>query len=447
MIGDLSMPAFADECQCPEDWKLVPLRQIGDVRFSSVDKLTRSSEEPVRLCNYTDVYNNNYISRDLQFMEASATQPEIERFRLQVGDVIITKDSETPNDIGIPAVVDYAAPDLICGYHLGLIRPKLDEVDPTFLAKQLAHSRLALYFGRQANGLTRYGLPLAAVQKAPLWLPDIGRQQVVGAILRQVDEATVRTEAVIAKLKQVGAGLLHDLLTRGLAENGELRDPTAHPEQFKVSALGTIPALWDVVRLDCLADVIDPQPDHRAPAEVENGVPYVGVGDFLPDGSISFESCRRVSVEALARQSQRFRIQPGDIMFGKIGTIGLPRILTEGSYALNANTVLIKPFDPFSFVFWLLNSRQVEAAIVTDIHSTSQPAFGIQKIRALAVPCPPDEKERENIARLLDRCSASIQTEDQLLSKLRSLKAGLIADLLTGRVRVPECVVATEAHA
>jgi type I restriction enzyme S subunit len=106
-------------------------------------------------------------------MQATAIQLEIDRFGLQVGDVIITKDSETPDDIGIPAVVDYATPDLVCGYHLALLRPRKNEVDPTFLAKQLSHSRLGRYFGQQANGLTRYGLPTAVVANAPLWLPDL----------------------------------------------------------------------------------------------------------------------------------------------------------------------------------------------------------------------------------------------------------------------------------
>jgi type I restriction enzyme S subunit len=121
----------------PDGWREVPLASVAEVRFSGVNKLSLPSEEPVRLCNYTDVYNNDCITGDLEFMRATATQPEIDRFGTQLGDVIITKDSETPDDIGIAAVVDYTAPDLLCGYHLALIRPRTEEVDPTFLAKQL----------------------------------------------------------------------------------------------------------------------------------------------------------------------------------------------------------------------------------------------------------------------------------------------------------------------
>jgi type I restriction enzyme, S subunit len=200
-------------------------------------------------------------------------------FRLQVGDVIVTKDSETPDDIGIPAVVDYAAPDLICGYHLGLIRPKLDHVDPTFLAKQLAQPRLAFYFGQQANGLTRYGLPLAAVQKTPLWLPGIHEQKTVGVVLRLVDEAITTTEAVIAKLKQVRGGLLRDLLTLGL-ENSQVRDPVAHPEQFQDSPLGQIPKAWEIRRLGACSELVTSGSRGLASYYSQNGALFLRIANL-----------------------------------------------------------------------------------------------------------------------------------------------------------------------
>mgnify|MGYP001606608389 CR=1 FL=1 len=68
-------------------------------------------------------------------------------------------------------------------------------------------------------------------------------------MLDSVDETVARTEAVIAKLKQVRAGLLHDLLTCGLDENGQLRDPIAHPDHFQSSSIGRIPQGWRIRRL------------------------------------------------------------------------------------------------------------------------------------------------------------------------------------------------------
>jgi len=227
--------------------------QFADIRFSNVNKVSQPGETPVRLCNYIDVYNKDYICADMDFMHATATPSEIDRFGLQVGDVIITKDSETPDDIGIPAVVDSTAPDLICGYHLALIRPDQDLVDPTFLSKQLGHHRMARYFGQQANGTTRYGLSTSAIANALLDLPNLADQRSASTLIRLMDEALAKTEAVITKLKQVRSGLLHDLLSYGIDEQGRVRDPCAHPEQFKDSSLGTIPKIWNVRTLrDCL---------------------------------------------------------------------------------------------------------------------------------------------------------------------------------------------------
>ena len=76
---------------------------------ASVDKHVKHGEHPVRLCNYLDVYQNDRISADVQFMSGSATRREVRRFRLAVGDVLVTKDSEDWRDIAVPALVEYAA--------------------------------------------------------------------------------------------------------------------------------------------------------------------------------------------------------------------------------------------------------------------------------------------------------------------------------------------------
>lgn len=184
-----------------------------------------------------------------------------------------------------------------------------------------------------------------------------------------------------------------------------------------------------------MADIIDPQPDHRTPAEVPNGVPYIGVGDFRANGTIDFDACRRVSKSALVKQQQRFSLESGDIIFGKIGTIGLPRRLPTGTpYALSANAVLIKPINP-SFMQLVLDSGLVDRQVQQQIHSTSQPAFGIQKIRALQVPVPTPE-EQTRLASLIDAYNARAEIEATYLGKLILTKAGLMNDLLTGQVRV-----------
>src|SRR5690606_8013416 len=100
------------------------LEQAASIIVSNVDKKSNASEKSVRLCNYMDVYRLDRIEADGVFMAATATDAQIRKFGLRVGDVLITKDSEAPDDIAVPSLVVSTAPDLVCGYHLAIIRPK-----------------------------------------------------------------------------------------------------------------------------------------------------------------------------------------------------------------------------------------------------------------------------------------------------------------------------------
>jgi len=125
------------------DWETLPLSRLAEVRVSNVDKKSKYGEKPAQLCNYMDVYSNEYIDVNLEFMQSTANSVERKKFKVCSGDVIITKDSETPFDIGIPAVVNDDIHDLVCGYHLALIKPNKDKVEPVYLSKQLASNAVA----------------------------------------------------------------------------------------------------------------------------------------------------------------------------------------------------------------------------------------------------------------------------------------------------------------
>ena len=128
-IKRTSYPAYKDSGvewlgDVPAHWEVKRLKHVASHWVSNVDKVATDDELPVRLCNYTDVYYHDYIRPDMGLMETTATAQEINRFGLQVDDVVITKDSEDWCDIGVPALVVESTSDLVCGYHLAIIRPK-----------------------------------------------------------------------------------------------------------------------------------------------------------------------------------------------------------------------------------------------------------------------------------------------------------------------------------
>ncbi len=110
---------------------------------------------------------------------------------------------------------------------------------------------------RLASGTTFLEISKWDFENIRVRRPKLPEQRRIAAVLEAVDKAIAKTEAVIAKLKQVRAGLLHDLLTRGLDEHGQLRDPAANPEQFRDSPIGRIPCEWQLSALEAALEGID----------------------------------------------------------------------------------------------------------------------------------------------------------------------------------------------
>src|SRR5699024_8193865 len=136
-------------------------------------------QPPVRLCNYVDVYKNSSIVGGLDFMAASATREQIETFRIRVGDTLITKDSETDDDIGVPAFVEYEADDLICGYHLAIVRPNRSKVDPKSLYWLLNSEPIARQWSVTPARVTHVGNRRTDLNTFTLPLPPLDEQRAI----------------------------------------------------------------------------------------------------------------------------------------------------------------------------------------------------------------------------------------------------------------------------
>ncbi len=426
-----------------DEWQEVPLASVADIRFSSVNKVSQPGEQPVRLCNYTDVYNNDYITTDMDFMRATATRSEIERFVLQVGDVIITKDSETPDDIGIPAVVVTTAPDLVCGYHLALLRPNQAEVDPTFLAKQLAHHRIARYFGQRANGSTRYSLSTAAIANAPLHLPRPENQRSASVLMRLVDTHITQTEAVIVKLKQVRAGMLHDLLSYGLDENGQLRDPITHPEQFKDSPLGQIPREWEVFRIDDVSEKVQ-DGTHFSPKSKIGPKRYL-TSKNIRLGFLDLSDCGWISENEHRAIFKRCDVRSGDVLLTKDGAnTGNAAInVLDDDFSLLSSVAFIRAKKGRLISEYLLNyliSPVAQKRIKDLMSGNAITRLTLQKIKDFTIPIP-EPIEQQMMAKYFKECAKTISAYEAELESYKNIKSGLQDDLLTGRVRVPETIM------
>jgi len=208
----------------PEGWKVAKLGEMATILLSNVDKKIFSQEIKVKLCNYLEVYKHDYIFKNINFSIGSVNIREYQKFRVDKGDVIITKDSEEFDDIAKSAYVEDEIEDLICGYHLCLIKPKINITAGQYLAMVLWFEKYNKQFQNKANGITRFGISKETIESALLPLPSLPEQQRIALILSQMDEAIEEEQNYKEKLERIKQGLMEDLLTGEVRTNHLIKE-------------------------------------------------------------------------------------------------------------------------------------------------------------------------------------------------------------------------------
>lgn len=300
----------------PAHWQVKRLKQACQIYPSNVDKKSYDNETSVSLCNYTDVYYNDRITVRLDFMTATASPEQIRKFTLRAGDTIITKDSESADDIAIAAYVPEDLPGVICGYHLAMVRPLAGTCGAFvkwFFDSSFAKARFAVL----ANGLTRVGLGQYALDNASMPLPSMTEQVAISAFLdretARIDAAVARYERLITLLGEKRQALISHTVTKGL-------DPDAPMKDSGVKWLGEVPAQWQVKRLRHLTseplmyganepgDRDDPQ-DPR----------FVRITDIDERGALRADTFRSIPTEV----ARPYLLQEGDVLLARSGaTVG-----------------------------------------------------------------------------------------------------------------------------
>lgn len=201
--------------EIPEHWKVRRLKFMADVNFSTVDKHSHKEEKQVRLCNYVDVYKHEYITNDFDFMIATATDAELKRFTVKKGDVIITKDSETADDIAIPALVVEDLENVVCAYHLAYIKPNRELVESEFLFRLFQSKKINSHFEVAAKGVTRHGLSYDDINSVFLPYPPTLNEQKeiikhIKSETRTLDIAISKAEREIDLIKEYRAAMISE---------------------------------------------------------------------------------------------------------------------------------------------------------------------------------------------------------------------------------------------
>ncbi|WP_280566813.1 restriction endonuclease subunit S [Chromohalobacter sp. 296-RDG] len=269
--------------------------------------------------------------------------------------------------------------------------------------------------------------------------PPVRQQRLIARILDTLDTQIQKTEALIAKLEKVKEGLLHDLLTRGIDDNGQLR-PSAEqaPELYKESPLGLIPRAWVVRPLEDYTSSEITYGIVQAGPHVEGGIPYIRTGDMSGDYLDASQLLR--TSPSIAANYKRSEVSAGDLVVSIRATVGkvLPVPGELAGANLTQGTAKIAPSRKVDrdYLIWAMRSKAVREAIDLEVKGSTFKEITLAALRQVPLASPSNPSEQVQIGKALQDIGGVLSKEYGVLEKLKVQKHGLMDDLLTGRARV-----------
>ncbi len=431
----------------PNHWRRAVLRDVTDLTLSSVDKRSRTNERSVMLCNYTDAYNNSFIRADMDFMKATATDHEIARCSLAAGDVIITKDSEKHDDIGVPALVRERIEGLVCGYHLAILRPRRSEVDGGYLYYALSTEEIQRQFHSYANGVTRFGLRKADIGLVEIPVPTLHEQRSIAHVLGTLDDKIELNRRMNATLEGMARALFKDWFVdfgpvRAKMEGRDTGLPKEiarlFPDRLVDSDLGEIPEGWQLKSLDAVAHFQNGLPLQRyRPSPKESRLPVVKIA-HLRSGVASTTEWANASIRP------ECIIENGDVVFSWSGSL-LVRTWCGGRAALNQHLfkVTSDKYPKWYYLYCILSHLPEFQRIAADKVTTMGHIKRHHLSDAFCI-VPPDRviaHVTELLGGLVDRHVESAVSN----RSLATLRDALLPQLVGRQVRIPDTTKLTQA--
>jgi len=420
----------------PEHWRVRKLKFIADVRTSNVDKKTVDGQEPVHLCNYVDVYYNDYITSDIEFMPASATRDQIKRFKIEPGDVIITKDSEAWDDIAVPALVDQEFDDVLCGYHLALIRPDAREAIGDYLFRAFAANAVLDQFRVRANGITRFGLSRDGVTSGLFPLPPLDEQRAIAGFLRRetarIDGLVEKKRRLIELLQEKRSALISHAVTKGL-------NPDAPMKPSGIDWLGDVPKHWRVAALRYFAVFgTGSTPDRSNPAYWDGNIPWVKTGEIRYEPIASTEET--ITDEGL-RNSACWIAPAGTLLIalygqgdtrGRVAILNIPAAFNQACVAITPKKDLVVEYLHAYLEFAYRHIRNVG-------NESTQMNMSTEYVRRIPIAVPPVEEQIQIAAQVADARESIADIRLAIMNvnqKLAEYRAALISAAVTGKIDV-----------
>ena len=406
----------------PENWRLVPIGDIGEVitgRTPST-KVKSYYGGPYKLISPANLSKNIYVDSAHRWitedgLEASRVLPKdtvLVSCIGYIGKTCLTKDEKSATNQQINAI--------ICDR----------QFDPHFVLFQLRH--LKNYLEKFARVTTVPILNKTNFESIKIPIPPIPEQRAIAHVLTTVRQAIEATERVIAAAKELKRSMMKHLFTYGPV-------PVDQTDQvvLKETEIGEFPEEWNITKIEdvCRINVINRDPSTELPEEY-----FV----YIDISSIESETGRIVSPSLILGKNAPSRarrvVHTEDVILSTVRPYlkafaiipqDYDNQICSTGFAVLTNKEVVTP----EYIYYICLSDVVGQQFRKMMKGASYPAINIGDVKKTKIPILSIGDQSE-ISEILSTIDNKIFVESQRISALESLFNSLLHHLMTGKVRV-----------
>jgi type I restriction enzyme S subunit len=320
-----------------------------------------------------------------------------------------------------------------------------ETVDCDYLMQILSSSEFNSQKNLLAEGSTQEAVNNTKIKEIKFLLPESKQEQTqIARTLSKVDEAIAQTEQLIAKYTRIKTGLMQDLLTKGIDEHGNIRSEQTH--EFKDSPLGRIPKEWECDTLISFCEKIQ-DGTHFSPKTDSNGNYKYITSKNIRMGYLDLSNLEFINEDSHKIIYRRCSVKYGDVLLTKDGasTGNICLNPLDEEFSLLSSVALIrgkkdKLFNEYIVQFFMEESGQ--KSLIDQMSGNAITRITLTKINKTLIKVPTFKEQNLIVQNLKPKDDLIIHEKIQL-TKLQSLKTGLMQDLLSGKVRVNHLIKET----
>ncbi|MFQ2516941.1 restriction endonuclease subunit S [Aeromonas caviae] len=415
----------------PSDWKVINGREL----FVKIQDGTHFSPKvnggEFLYITSKNIRNGFLDLKSADYIDKCQHEKIYRRCDVTINDILITKDGANTGNVCLNPLDEPFS--LLSS--VAFLRLNKKHHEPNFFVQQILSATFQSTIKDEMSGNAITRLTLGKINGLKFYVPELNEQKAIAGVLSDTDELIAGLEQLIVKKQAIKTATMQQLLTgRTRLPQFALR-PDGTTKGYKTSELGQIPEDWDATTLGDISEVCMCKRIFSGQTVEVGEIPFYKIGTFggEPDAYIS------VSLYKKFRDKYSFP-EKGDILISAAGTLG-KTVIYDGypAYFQDSNIVWLKIDKSKICNEYLYHAYKLIRWASPEGSTISRLYNGIIRATMIVIPTL---LEQTTIATILSNMDSELTVLEQKLAKARSLKQGMMQQLLTGRIRLPLEVVA-----